>query len=66
MTKATCPACDSDDIATIYDWMHNSHVVRCRSCGEMYAIDDEDLWNLGEGRVLAEWKQNYESVRRLA
>jgi len=62
----SCPACGSTELVTAYDLMRNVHVLRCRECGECYAISDSDLRDLGEEAVFSEWKSNYESQRRLA
>lgn len=61
----SCPACGSVEIVTTHDLMHNLHILKCCGCGEMYAISDEDLCNIGFERVVREWHGSYAHQKRL-
>ena len=62
---ANCPACDSTRIETTLDLEINMHILRCRSCGEMYAFSDEDLYIFGFNRIVSEWHGSYAHQKRL-
>lgn len=62
---ANCPACDSTRIETTRDFERNMHILRCRSCGEMYAFRDEDLHEFGFAQIVREWYGSYVHQKRL-
>ena len=63
---ANCPACNGTKIVTTRDFEHNAHILKCRTCGEMYAFSDEDLYNFGFNRIVSEWHGSYQHQKRLA
>ena len=54
-----CPACGSTKIVTTRDIIRNLVIIGCESCDEMYAINTNDLYELGIEQVIREWYISY-------
>ena len=61
----SCPACGGQTIIAIEDYERNLRILRCDECGESYAVNHEDIYNLGTRGVMREWHDNYNDQKRL-
>lgn len=38
-----CPCCNSQNIITEYDWIHDVYIILCGNCGERREVKGEDF-----------------------
>lgn len=60
-----CPSCHGEHLIEIRDYERNLRIIKCDTCGEMYAITEEDIYNIGVEQIFMEWHKGYTSQRRL-
>ena len=60
-----CPSCLGIRIETTQDYERNLLIIKCSACGEMYAVREEDVVNLGAEQIFREWHGSYMSQKRL-
>lgn len=65
MSNYCCPACGSRDIVVTNDLERNLTILRCRACGEMFAVSNADVCDKGGGWVFCEWTNSFASQKRL-
>jgi hypothetical protein len=52
-------------VQNIYDYERNLQIFNCRTCGESFAVQQEDVWIHGYEWVAQEWRNSYEQQKRL-
>ena len=65
MSDYCCPACRSNDLVTTKDIERNLTILKCRACGEMFAVSNRDIYDNSEGWVFNEWANSFASQKRL-
>ena len=55
MSDYCCPACGSNGIVLTNDFERDLTILRCRACGEMFAVSNMDAYDNGENWVFSEW-----------
>ena len=58
-THVYCPWCHAMQFSMIDDFERNLSIFKCDRCGEMYAVSNEDLSNLGIEQIFKEWHRGY-------
>ena len=65
MSDYCCPACGSSNIVMTDDFERDLMILKCRVCGEMFAIPNSEAYNNGESWVFGEWAYSFASQKRL-
>ncbi len=65
MSDHCCPACESNDIVTTDDLERDLAILRCRACGEMFAVSNMDVCSKGVDWVFNEWANSLACQKRL-
>ena len=65
MSDHCCPACGSSGIVMTDDIERDLTILKCRACGEMFAVSNMDVYNNGESWVFNEWAYSLASQKRL-
>lgn len=65
MSYHYCPACGSSGIVMTDDFERDLTILKCRACGEMFAVSNMDVYNNGESWVFSEWANSLASQKRL-
>ena len=60
-----CPACGSNNIVMIDDFERDLMILKCRDCGDMFAVSNADAYINGESWVFSEWAYSLASQKRL-
>lgn len=65
MSGHCCPACGSNNIVMTDDFERDLTILKCRACGDMFAISNMDAYNNGESWVFNEWANSIEAQKKL-
>ena len=65
MSDYRCPACGSSGIVMTDDFERDLTILKCRVCGEMFAVSNMDEYDNGESWVFNEWANSLASQKRL-
>lgn len=65
MSGYRCPACGMDNIIATSDLERDLAILKCRICGEMFAVSNVDVCEHSEGWVFNEWANSFASQKRL-
>ena len=65
MSDYCCPACGSSGIVVFGDFERDLTILRCRACGEMFAVSNTDVYNNDDSWIFGEWANSLASQKRL-
>lgn len=72
--RRTCPACGGATIISADDPVHMVNVLVCDECGEMYAVQEDDLVDafmdsdnpdIAIDAIFHEWHESYRGQKRI-
>ena len=65
MSDNCCPACGSSSIVMTDDFECDLTILKCRDCGEMFAVSKVDVYDNSKGWAFNEWANFFASQKRL-
>ena len=66
MNDHCCPVCESNNIVMTDDFVRDLTILKCKSCGEMFAVSNTDVCTHNEGWAFNEWANSIMAQKRLS